>query len=204
MPTERFYRLPESKRQLIYEAAKQEFARVPYEEASINQIVRKAKISRGSFYTYFENKEDAMQYVMRESYYQIRSVCEDSLDQNGGEYIGMLRTLFEYLVDKMQSTKEVLALVENVFGPGIFSGEPMENPEIKEDRSRMLDKLSYSRGHARTQEEFLSMIVLGADVLYSAVRQYYHHPERLKDIRRMFEAKLTIISNGAYRFQMAT
>ena len=36
MPTERFWRLPEAKRQMIREAALQEFARVPYEKVSIN------------------------------------------------------------------------------------------------------------------------------------------------------------------------
>ena len=47
MPTERFYRLPEGKRQAIREAALKEFARVPFEKASINQIIRNADISRG-------------------------------------------------------------------------------------------------------------------------------------------------------------
>ena len=50
MPTERFYRLPEVKRQAIREAALKEFARVPFEKVSINQIIRNADISRGSFF----------------------------------------------------------------------------------------------------------------------------------------------------------
>ena len=51
MPSERFWRLPEEKRQLIFEKAMDEFVRVPFEKASINQIIQKAGISRGSFYT---------------------------------------------------------------------------------------------------------------------------------------------------------
>ena len=39
MPTERFYRLPEAKKQVIRQAAIKEFARVPFEKASINQII---------------------------------------------------------------------------------------------------------------------------------------------------------------------
>ena len=35
MPTERFYRLPEAKKQVIRQAAIKEFARVPFEKASI-------------------------------------------------------------------------------------------------------------------------------------------------------------------------
>ncbi|MEW4411010.1 hypothetical protein [Clostridium sp. AN503] len=49
MPTERFYRLPEAKKQLIREAAIKEFSRVPYERASINQIIHNADISRAAF-----------------------------------------------------------------------------------------------------------------------------------------------------------
>ena len=49
MPTERFYRLPEAKKQVIRQAAIKEFARVPFEKASINQIIQNADISRGSF-----------------------------------------------------------------------------------------------------------------------------------------------------------
>ena len=44
MPTERFHRLPEEKRQAIRAAAVLEFARVPYEKVSINQIIHNADI----------------------------------------------------------------------------------------------------------------------------------------------------------------
>ena len=56
MPTERFLRLPKEKIEAIRIAAAKEFMRVPLEEASINRIVHDADISRGSFYTYFEDK----------------------------------------------------------------------------------------------------------------------------------------------------
>ena len=58
MPTERFLRLPKEKIEAIRIAAVKEFMRVPLEEASINRIVHDADISRGSFYTYFEDKDE--------------------------------------------------------------------------------------------------------------------------------------------------
>ena len=51
MPTQRFLKLKEEKKQVILEAAVHEFSRVPYSSASINQIIKEADISRGSFYT---------------------------------------------------------------------------------------------------------------------------------------------------------
>ena len=65
MPTERFYRLPEEKKRSICSAAVKEFARVPLDKVSINQIIKEADISRGSFYTYFEDKDDLMRYILR-------------------------------------------------------------------------------------------------------------------------------------------
>ena len=65
MPTQRFLNLKESKKNAILEAAANEFARVPYSAVSINQIIKEAEISRGSFYTYFEDKDDLMRYMLR-------------------------------------------------------------------------------------------------------------------------------------------
>jgi len=55
--TERFEKLSKDKRQRILDAAREEFSRVSYEEASINQIIKNAGISRGSFYTYLRIKK---------------------------------------------------------------------------------------------------------------------------------------------------
>ena len=43
MPTERFYRLPEEKKRSICSAAVKEFARVPLDKVSINQIIKEAE-----------------------------------------------------------------------------------------------------------------------------------------------------------------
>ena len=58
MCSETFLRLPEEKRGRFLEAAWEEFTRVKFADASINQIVRRAGIPRGSFYQYFSDNED--------------------------------------------------------------------------------------------------------------------------------------------------
>ena len=90
MPTERFYRLPEAKKQVIRQAAIKEFARVPFEKASINQIIQNADISRGSFYTYFEDKQDVVRYIFEDNARQMQECCERELDKNDGNLFDML------------------------------------------------------------------------------------------------------------------
>ena len=83
MPTERFNRLPEAKRQAIREAALKEFARVPFDKASINQIIRNADISRGSFYTYFVDKQDVVEFLLKDTFEKMEDICKKELNHNG-------------------------------------------------------------------------------------------------------------------------
>jgi AcrR family transcriptional regulator len=59
MPKETFYNLPESKRKSVLEAVKKEFEEHSIKDASVKDIVTSLGISRGSFYTYFENLEES-------------------------------------------------------------------------------------------------------------------------------------------------
>ena len=65
MPKETFLKLPNEKKEKIIKAAQKEFERVPIEEASIKNIVEDAEIARGSFYQYFESKEDLLRFYIK-------------------------------------------------------------------------------------------------------------------------------------------
>ncbi|MBK7895072.1 MAG: TetR/AcrR family transcriptional regulator [Candidatus Promineifilaceae bacterium] len=64
MPKATFFNLPEAKRQHIIELALAEFAENDFDQASISRIVARAGIAKGSFYQYFENKEDLHAYLL--------------------------------------------------------------------------------------------------------------------------------------------
>lgn len=81
MPKKTFYNLNEEKRQKIFKAVVREFATRKFSEASLNQIVKAAKIPWGSFYQYFDDKEDLYLYVIEE----ISKYKWDALKQVGVE-----------------------------------------------------------------------------------------------------------------------
>jgi AcrR family transcriptional regulator len=64
MPKQTFLNLPEEKRKTILNAAVEEFAEYGLENASTNRIVKKSGIAKGSFYQYFEDKEDVFRYLL--------------------------------------------------------------------------------------------------------------------------------------------
>lgn len=84
MPKETFYNLKEEKKQRIFAAAVREFAARKFSEASLNQIIKAAEIPWGSFYQYFDGKEDLYCYVIKE----ISRVKWDALEQAGVEDMG--------------------------------------------------------------------------------------------------------------------
>jgi len=65
MPRDTFFNLPEDKRNSICAVAVKEFAEYSFDQASINRIVSKSGIAKGSFYQYFEDKQDLFLYLAR-------------------------------------------------------------------------------------------------------------------------------------------
>jgi len=64
MPRETFFNLADEKREHIVDIAIEEFAEYDYQNVSISRLVQRAGIAKGSFYQYFEDKEDLFRYLL--------------------------------------------------------------------------------------------------------------------------------------------
>ena len=64
MPKPTFLNLPQEKRETIMSAAIEEFAEYGLENASTNRIVKNSGIAKGSFYQYFEDKQDVFMHLL--------------------------------------------------------------------------------------------------------------------------------------------
>src|SRR5437868_9873186 len=64
MPKPTFFRLPRERRERLVGEAIAEFAERSFAEASLSQIARRARIPKGSFYQYFEDKLDLYRWLL--------------------------------------------------------------------------------------------------------------------------------------------
>lgn len=87
MPTSTFHNLDESKRKQIFDACVDEFASHTFSEASINQIIKAANISRGSFYQYFADKEDCYMYLLTEMVKEKMVMFKDVVATNDNDTV---------------------------------------------------------------------------------------------------------------------
>ena len=102
MPTERFMNLPEEKKKKIQQAAFAEFSRVPMEKVSINKIIQAADISRGSFYTYFVDKADLLDYILSDLRITTKDSLINGLKENHGDFFLCLDQIMESILHNSQ------------------------------------------------------------------------------------------------------
>lgn len=114
MPKQTFYKLPEDKRQTLIHAAEKEFSRVPLFEASVSNIVKSAEIPRGSFYQYFEDKDDAFFYLLNDQAKKRRAIFVHLLKKYDGDIFDAMCEVFR--VTLQEATKEEnLNFLRNAF-----------------------------------------------------------------------------------------
>ncbi|MEO2075994.1 MAG: TetR family transcriptional regulator [Bacillus sp. (in: firmicutes)] len=95
MPKQTFFHLPKDKQDTLIQAAKKEFSRAPLHEASIANIIKDAGIPRGSFYQYFEDKEDLFYYLLSQLSQKNNEQFISTLKEKEGD-------LFETFIDSFQ------------------------------------------------------------------------------------------------------
>lgn len=107
MPKSTFYNLNEEKKEKIKKAINNEFSKNPFSKASISNIIEEAQIPRGSFYQYFDDKEDALKYILDEVAQKERKKIIDILNRNSGDIFKTSIESFDYIVNKNISEKEI-------------------------------------------------------------------------------------------------
>lgn len=205
MPTERFFRLPAGKQEVIREAALKEFKRVIPEDVSINRIIQQADISRGSFYTYFESKYDLLRWLIEDKVEQHQKFYLDSLEKNGGD---IWVTLDEALEASLKNAEEggFMDLIENLMDSKSFMYLFKQKMSGIEDSELLLVKQSYqSEIYRMTDKEkcpldmdgFTDLIDMHMVALMMSIKSLYHNKMKLEDVKKVYRRQLGLLRYGA-------
>jgi len=79
---------------------KREFSRVPLYNASIANIIKEASIPRGSFYQYFEDKEDAFFYLLNEMVDDFKNSFLRTLNKCDGDLLETMILFFQLMIEE--------------------------------------------------------------------------------------------------------
>ena len=106
MPKETFLNLSKEKQQKVINSAKKEFARVPIENVSIKNIVEEADIARGSFYQYFESKEDLLIYILKENSEKLNTKLKDKVKETNGDIFRLYIFLYDSMIEEFTNNPD--------------------------------------------------------------------------------------------------
>ena len=72
--------LKEESREMILDAAKDEFLEKGFKESSMRRIAQKSKMTVGNLYRYFKNKEDLLEVIVAPAYRAMNKMVSDLTD----------------------------------------------------------------------------------------------------------------------------
>ena len=198
MPSTTFFRLPEEKRQRLLEAAWEEFARSSFADASINQIIHNAHIPRGSFYQYFQDKEELFWYLMGSMRAYFNHSIRDILRDVKGDLFAMPVRAFDRFVGRkggmdpmLSRCIQVMRLNQGMDFHHFLADEPGLMPEqTAEDLASL---------HLRRQDpHFLDQIffMLIAPLAY-AIMETLRDPSQWEQQRELLEERVDLVKWGS-------
>ena len=199
MVTERFRKLPGGKKELIREAAVKEFIRVPFEKASINKIIKAAGISRGSFYTYFEDTYDVLEYLFEDAAQGFQNIWISRAEKHNGDLWDIMEDFLHFSIANI--TGDFPQLIKNIVDSGsifsiihrFFQNNNQKLFFLQEVLYDSIDKADFKDQSIDTFEKLISMIFLE---LAHCIGWYCHCPWDEEKIKEAFLKELEILQYG--------
>ena len=186
MPTDTFFRLPEEKRARILEGAWSEFTAVPYAEASINRIVQTSRIPRGSFYQYFEDKNDLFLTLIDEIRDQFLDLFHDTLERSGGDLFSMPLALLDAMVAP-----------SGCITPAFSRAFALLSLNVNMDVQQLLEHIDPALLRSRENGFVDDVFTLLVGALACAIARTLKKPESFALERERMRGRIEIIKNGS-------
>jgi len=138
MPSSTFFNLPLDKQKKIINAAQLEFSNHPYSEVSINKIIKNAEISRGSFYVYFADKYDLLDFLLSQFKNKIKNEVKRFSQEVNQQFKPLIILIHQHIfyLFKNEDNKKFLFNVIGYF-----------QTHSEEEVLRQKDKLNFFNDH---------------------------------------------------------
>ena len=195
MCSETFLRLPEEKKNRFLDAAWEEFTNVSYADASINKIVSRARVPRGSFYQYFTDKQELFFFLLSGMLKHFYEEYNRMLDTHQGDIFQTQLHCFDRVVVKRQLTP--------LFAKGleIMQLNPMFLMEIIVKKEMAYNVWESAREHIdhgmfRDTETEKQAFVMSLVTLVMTMTDAVTCPERAERCRNDLSLRLDILKNG--------
>lgn len=184
----------------LIEAGLAEFADKGFAATRLEDVARRAGVSKGTIYRYFENKEALFQAALRSRVVPVFGDLEALVDDYPGNTRDLLHTLFRALYERVVAS-EVPLLMRVIIAegqrfpeiPAFYYRETVAKAQAL--LKRILER-GVARGEFREGPVLNAPIVLVAPAIVTALWRLTFEPVQPLDPEKMLEAHADLVFRG--------
>ena len=193
-----FYNLPAEKREKIIDVTRKEFRKGNKQKITINSVIKKAGISRGSFYQYFDDKLDLVELVTDDMITKAVEFIRDELLLNGGDIFEIPLKIFDVMNAERSDYTALIAIAENENQNSALIADYLRYRAHKPDFYEKFDKyIDKSRLSVTDDEDIKCIIFMMFDAIKAAISNLYRGSTTVEQERSRLCRKMEIIKSGA-------
>lgn len=203
MPKPTFFNLPTDKKETLIDAAMKEFSRVPLFEASISNIIKEAGIPRGSFYQYFEDKEDVFYFLLEEYSKRMNEEFIAILKKFDGDLMDTFIEYFQMLLKNMADL-EIRRFFRNAFLNMNYKVENTLTQHVTEEKlnsrfSEVMNLVNTNKLNITEDRELFHMIKILKAVTTQNLIQVFAKDLPPEESIKQYNAEIQLLKKGFYK-----
>ncbi|MGN1051496.1 MAG: TetR/AcrR family transcriptional regulator [Acutalibacteraceae bacterium] len=194
-----FYNLPEEKRNRILKAIKHEFETAPINKISINRIIKEANISRGSYYQYFDDKNDIYIVAMQSSAKRFIDMQIEELDRYNGNIFDAFYSILCKIIKKQSEfgKKRKEHFITSSTSMGLPSGLKLKWKIISyEDVERIKRHIDTTSLNIIDDIDLDNIIETLMQITKGSVVNMFLGEGKEEEIKRNYKRKIDLIKRG--------
>lgn len=197
MPTKAFFNLDLKRQEELIKAAEKEFSVNRFENASINQIIKKINMPRGSFYLYFENKEDLYAYILKIYFQSFKKVLFKILSNNNNDLFDSMIALFDYTIKNVSNEHP---LISNIFVDMNSKRLNFILPSILKEEvdGCIMDKIDFSHYLIENEEKEVILSIV-FPLFFTNISKVWFEKSDKSDIRKFYVKQINLMKKGLER-----
>lgn len=202
MPKQMFFNISEEKRNNFLNAATSEFTSKSFEQVSVNTIVKKAGISRGSFYTYFDDLESLFNYIFQTVKEERFRYAKGIFLEANGDYFLFVKKLFLYDYDAFKQDnkytlfRNYIHYIQTVKRGSIKEYILLEVIKELESKNINVDEFIQNNKYGYTTNEILDLFELIVVIMINTLIKAENESLTKDEVFTIFNKRLDYIQYG--------
>ena len=196
MPKSTFLNLPNEKKQRLIEILLENFSARHISQVKVADIVEDMAMSRGAFYKYFEDLEDAYTYTIQYYSIQIHQDILKYISQNKQDFFQGIENYLAWCSELEQKSSYWQA-IRFLTRSDDFTNHQRTKPSAESGRLKEWFKLLKANGfHITSEEEAISFLYFVMDLVINSLTDYIANDWTTDELLQDYRYKVKWLQRG--------